>query len=69
VNSWIKRFGDPRRGQITDDQFAAHIPYKETRDYVERVTHHHEIHVHDHRVVVKTKSPGQTTPAISMAMI
>lgn len=56
VDSWIKRFGDPRRGQISDADFAAHIPYAETRNYVARVlggsgggTHvHHHKHVHKH---------------------
>jgi hypothetical protein len=37
VNKWIKRYGDPRKGQISDADFAKHIPYKETRDYVDRV--------------------------------
>jgi hypothetical protein len=32
--SWLKRFGDPRKGEISDADFAAQIPYKETRDYV-----------------------------------
>jgi hypothetical protein len=37
VHQWITQFGDPRQGQITDAQFAASIPIKETRDYVNRV--------------------------------
>lgn len=37
VDKWIKRFGDPRKGQISDHDFANHIPFKETRDYVHRV--------------------------------
>jgi len=37
VDRWIKRFGDPRKGQISDAEFARLIPYKETRDYVHRV--------------------------------
>jgi hypothetical protein len=37
VNKWIKKFGDPRKGEISDADFAKHIPYKETRDYVNRV--------------------------------
>lgn len=38
VDGWIKQFGDPRSGQISDAQFAASIPYKETRNYVAKVT-------------------------------
>ena len=32
--SWLKRFGDPRKGEISDADFAAKIPFSETRDYV-----------------------------------
>ena len=34
TEGWLKRFGDPRKGEITDAQFAAQIPYAETRQYV-----------------------------------
>jgi soluble lytic murein transglycosylase-like protein len=34
VDKWMKRFGDPRKGQISDEEFAKAIPFKETRDYV-----------------------------------
>lgn len=36
VNEWIGRYGDPRTGAITDAEFTAHIPFKETREYVPR---------------------------------
>jgi hypothetical protein len=32
---WLKRFGDPRKGEISDADFAARIPYDETRKYVD----------------------------------
>ncbi|EEC0293662.1 transglycosylase SLT domain-containing protein [Salmonella enterica subsp. enterica] len=38
VDGWIKQYGDPRTGQISDAQFAAAIPYEETRNYVAKVT-------------------------------
>jgi soluble lytic murein transglycosylase len=31
---WLERFGDPRKGQISDADFARLIPFRETRDYV-----------------------------------
>lgn len=34
VNKWIDQFGDPRTGQISDVDFAAKIPFQETRHYV-----------------------------------
>jgi hypothetical protein len=37
VDKWIKRFGDPRGGGITPEEFASQIPFKETRDYVQKV--------------------------------
>ncbi|WP_197410876.1 transglycosylase SLT domain-containing protein [Novosphingobium sp. FSW06-99] len=50
VDKWVKRFGDPRSGRISDADFAAHIPYKETRDYV-------------HKVVVEFKNAPHGTTA------
>ncbi|HCB1653166.1 TPA: transglycosylase SLT domain-containing protein [Citrobacter farmeri] len=38
VDGWIKKFGDPRTGDVSNDQFAAAIPYDETRNYVAKVT-------------------------------
>lgn len=37
VKEWIGRFGDPRKGEISYAEFAAKIPYKETREYVAAV--------------------------------
>jgi hypothetical protein len=34
VDEWLKRFGDPRRGHLTTDEWVAKIPFAETRDYV-----------------------------------
>jgi hypothetical protein len=34
VDGWIKAYGDPRKGQISEKDWIAHIPYKETREYV-----------------------------------
>ena len=38
VDKWLKALGDPRRGQISHTEWAAKIPFRETRDYVARVT-------------------------------
>jgi hypothetical protein len=37
VEKWIGTIGDPTKGAISDADFAAKIPFKETRDYVARV--------------------------------
>ena len=41
VAKWIKRFGDPRTGKISDEDFAGKIPFKETRDSVENTAKAH----------------------------
>lgn len=38
VDGWIKQIGDPRTGEVSNSQFAAAIPYDETRNYVAKVT-------------------------------
>lgn len=34
ADRWVKKFGDPRKGQISDADFASKIPFAETKDYV-----------------------------------
>ena len=34
VGEWIDAYGDPRTGQISSEEWARKIPYKETRDYI-----------------------------------
>lgn len=38
VDEWIQRFGDPRTGEITTEEFVSRIPYAETRNYVQNIT-------------------------------
>lgn len=38
VDSWIAKFGDPNTGAISNEQWAAQIPYDETKKYVAKVT-------------------------------
>lgn len=37
VYEWIKRFGDPRKGEIDPVDWVELIPFNETRNYVQRV--------------------------------
>ena len=37
VSKWIKKYGDPRKKQIDALDFLEHIPFEETRNYVQRV--------------------------------
>lgn len=37
VQEWIKQYGDPRKGEISEAVFLDKIPYQETRDYVTNV--------------------------------
>lgn len=34
VDEWIQRFGDPRTGEITTEEFISKIPFAETKAYV-----------------------------------
>lgn len=38
VQKWLRKYGDPRRGEISIDEFVAKIPYTETREYVQKIT-------------------------------
>ncbi|HFE8995048.1 TPA: transglycosylase SLT domain-containing protein [Raoultella ornithinolytica] len=38
VDGWLKQIGDPRTGQVSNEQFAASIPVNETRNYVYSVS-------------------------------
>lgn len=38
VDGWINKLGDPRTDAISNEQFAAAIPFDETRNYVAKVT-------------------------------
>ena len=37
VREWLRTYGDPRTGQISSAEWAARIPYKETRGYVGKI--------------------------------
>lgn len=37
VGEWIKRFGDPRTGEISEAEWIANIPFDETRNYVKTI--------------------------------
>lgn len=37
VDEWIKKYGDPRKGEITTEEWVAKIPFKETREYTSKI--------------------------------
>lgn len=37
VDEWIKQYGDPSKGQITNEAFVNNIPFSETQNYVSTV--------------------------------
>ncbi|WCT78672.1 transglycosylase SLT domain-containing protein [Novosphingobium humi] len=71
VEAWRHRFGDPNKGQISNEDFAGSIPFKETRNYVGRVADPSKVHV---TVEMKGAPPGtkvtarSTGGAVSTAM-
>lgn len=38
VQKWLSSIGDPTKGEVSFEEFASRIPYKETRDYVRIVS-------------------------------
>lgn len=37
VDQWLQQFGDPRLGEISQEEWIARIPFDETRGYVQKV--------------------------------
>jgi len=37
VDKWVKEYGDPRTGEISNQDFINKIPYQETRDYTSKI--------------------------------
>lgn len=37
VDKWLEKYGDPRKGEISEQEFIEKIPFKETREYVGKV--------------------------------
>jgi len=44
VKSWIRRFGDPRKGEISPIDWIELIPFSETRNYVQRVVENIQVY-------------------------
>lgn len=44
VSQWIKRYGDPRKGQIDPIDWVEKIPFSETRNYVMRVMENMQVY-------------------------
>jgi len=38
VDEWLKENGDPRKGEISQQEFIDKIPFKETREYTQKIT-------------------------------
>ncbi|MBN9143758.1 MAG: hypothetical protein BGP00_23605 [Novosphingobium sp. 63-713] len=62
VDKWRQRFGDPNKGEISNEEFARRIPFKETRNYVGRVADPSKVHV---TVEMKGAPPGTKVTARS----
>ena len=46
VSSWLKKYGDPRTDDITAVDWIELIPFKETRNYVQRVTENIQVYTY-----------------------
>jgi soluble lytic murein transglycosylase len=61
VRSWINERGDPRRGGLDVVDWIEHIPFRETRNYVMRVT--------EGIPVYRARLTGQTGPVAFRALL
>ena len=52
VKRWIRRFGDPRKGEISPIDWIELIPFSETRNYVQRVVENVQVY----KYVINKKS-------------
>ncbi|MDM3260464.1 transglycosylase SLT domain-containing protein [Citrobacter sp. Cf062] len=39
VDKWLKTIGDPRKGEISNEDFIRLIPFRETKEYVSNILH------------------------------
>jgi len=64
VNKWIKAYGDPRTKEIDTITWMESIPFKETRNYVQRILENHYIYQwlskesSENKVTNKTQKKG-----------
>lgn len=54
VKKWLKDYGDPRKGEIDPIDWVESIPFKETRNYVQRVL--------ENKQVYQNRMAGQNQP-------
>jgi soluble lytic murein transglycosylase len=54
VNKWLRDYGDPRKGQIATVDWMESIPFRETRNYVQRVLEGLEMY----RIRLASEQPG-----------
>lgn len=54
ATAWVSRYGDPRGGQVDPVDWIEHIPFRETRNYVMRVS--------ESLVVYRVRLSGETGP-------
>lgn len=38
VNKWLQDYGDPRSGGVSDEDWVQNLPYKETKDYIHKIS-------------------------------
>jgi len=64
VNKWIKIYGDPRTKEIDTITWMESIPFKETRNYVQRIMENHYIYQwlsrdsSENRTTIQTQKKG-----------
>ena len=66
VDKWIETIGDPRKGTISDAEWARRLPIKEARDYVPGVLERAGVVADDMPgiAIAETVTDGQAVPVV-----
>ena len=59
VRRWVREFGDPRTADVDPIDWVEQIPFKETRNYVQRVMENLQVY---RAVLANTQQLAQTLP-------
>jgi soluble lytic murein transglycosylase len=59
IREWIKRYGDPRRDDVDVVDWIEHVPFRETRNYIMRVT--------ESVLVYETRLSGELPTSVQVA--
>ena len=64
VSRWIKKYGDPRKDDISSENWIELIPFKETRNYVQRVMENIQVY----EFISNNLNPSELSLSLNLEM-